>query len=306
MGIGRHDLAARLLGGEVALRTIRRARTPVLAVTDAALRVPARVAVAAVDFSASSVKAARAALELLDDGGTLYLAHVWSRTVIEHPTLLAQDDAYERALPERLARVAQLVRAPGRDVAIVPTSLVGHAAEEVVRLADARGADVVAAGSRGHGVLDRLLVGSVTSGIVRGATCAVLVTPEPTAAERAELQLALAETTESHRREEWASLLDAFTRRNRGRRTAVEVDDPDLGAQAQETGYAFLGATYDRHDGRVELMLGDAAGGTRHLTRLLEGATSIGVRSDAAGRDVALAVSQGEAQTLLTFLGDAP
>jgi hypothetical protein len=135
----------------------------------------------------------------------------------------------------------------------------------------------------------------------------VLVTPEPPPAERARLELALTGSAESRDRDEWGALLDAFSRRNVGRRTALEVDDPDLGAQAQESGYAFLGATYDRHDGRVTLMLGApaAAGPTAHLTRAIVGATSVAVRDDAGGHDVALSVRRGHAQTLLTFLPDA-
>jgi hypothetical protein len=38
---------------------------------------------------------------------------------------------------------------------------------------------------------------------------------------------------------------------------------------------------------------------------MVEGVMSIAVRADARGRDVALAVSRGDGQTLLTFLPDA-
>jgi nucleotide-binding universal stress UspA family protein len=285
---------------------IRRAPAPVLAVPDIPFPVPPRTAVVGVDFSASSVRAARAALDLLADGGTLHLVHVWARTVIDHPAMIAQDDDYERALPDRLAAVERALVDPARDVTIVSTWIGGDTAGQLVTFARTHAADFIAAGKRGHGLAERLLVGQVTTGLIRTAPCAVLVTPEPQGAERAVVELALRGTAERRDRAEWAELLDAFSRRNAGRRTVLEVDDPDFGAQAQETGYTFLGATYDRHDGRVSLMLGDPAGRLRHLTRMIDGATSLGVREDASGRDVALSVQRGDGQTLLTFQGDAP
>jgi hypothetical protein len=178
-----------------------------------------------------------------------------------------------------------------------------------VDFARAHGADLLAAGRSGHGLFERLLVGSVTTGLVRAAPCALLITPEPSVAERAELELALTGTAESYRREDWSAMLDAFSRRNRGRRASMEVDDPDLGAQAQETGYTFRGATYDRHDERVTLMLGAPAvrgEGAAHLTRAIDGVTAVAVHGDPSGPDVALAVGRGDGQTLLTFLPDSP
>lgn len=304
MGIGRHDVAARLFGGETTLRTIRRAQVPVLAVTDVPVRLPAPVAVAAMDFSPSSVKAAQTALDLVASGGTLHLVHVWSRHPIDYPDLRAADEAYERALPERFAKVERALLDRARDVTILPTSLLGNPAEQLVAFARAHGADVIAAGRRGHGLLERLLVGRVTTGLVRGAPCAVLVTPEPPPVEREALERALTGTSASQKPEEWQAMLEEFSRRNAGRRTRLEIDDPELGAQAEEAGYTLTGATYDRRDGRVALMLG-APGGAAHLTRLIDGATGIAMHSDRDGRDLALAVTRGAGQTLLTFLPDA-
>ena len=38
---------------------------------------------------------------------------------------------------------------------------------------------------------------------------------------------------------------------------AIEVDDPEIGAQVLGRG-PLLGVTYDSHDQRVEIMVGDA------------------------------------------------
>ena len=118
-------------------------------------------------------------------------------------------------------------------------------------------------------------------------------------------------TVESRAPAEWAAILDAFSRRNVGRRTAVEMDDSELGAQAVERGYALLGVTYDHHDGGIALMLGAPtaaaadASPTAHLTRTARGIVAIGVQASPDGRDAALSLRGEHGQTLLTFLPDA-
>jgi nucleotide-binding universal stress UspA family protein len=303
MGVGRHDMAARLFGGEVTLRAIRRAAAPVLAVAGAPLEVPVPVAVAAIDFSPSSVRAAHDALDLVADGGVLHLVHVWARQPLDYPAPPDADAAYERALPTRFAQVERALLDRARSVTIIAASLEGAPVPQLLAYARAHGADLIAAGRSGHGLLERLLVGRVTTGLVRAAPCAVLVTPEPSPVEREALERALGGTSASRKREEWPALLDAFSRRNQGRRTRLEVDDPDVGAQAEETGYVLRGATYDRHDARVALMFG-APGSRSHLTRAVDDVTMIAVHADPTGRDVALAVTRGAGQTLLTFLPD--
>ena len=89
--------------------------------------------------------------------------------------------------------------------------------------------------------------------------------------------------------------------RNIGRRGVLEVDDPEIGAQAQERDYPFLGATYDHHDARVELMFGELGYDGRHLSRSIGDIQSIDILQDELGRDLALRIAHGAGQTLLTF-----
>jgi hypothetical protein len=96
-------------------------------------------------------------------------------------------------------------------------------------------------------------------------------------------------------------LLTTFSKRNSGRRTILEVDDLELGAQAQEYNYPLVGTTYDERARRVELMLGDATAGGRHLTRSIGNVLAVDVLTDGEGHDVALRVQHGTSQTLLTF-----
>jgi hypothetical protein len=100
----------------------------------------------------------------------------------------------------------------------------------------------------------------------------------------------------------WAEVLDDFTRCNVGRRTRLEVDDPSIGAQAQEQDYRLLGVAFDAHDQRVEIMLGELGGGEPHLSRGIAGVESLHLLTDNDGRDLALRLRHGAGQTILTLL----
>ena len=89
----------------------------------------------------------------------------------------------------------------------------------------------------------------------------------PTIAEMDHFRRLITGTSASREPAEWAIQLDSFTRRNRGRRAVVEVDGLAQGAQVLESGYRFQGVTFDPHDERVALMLGDGASSSRHVIR---------------------------------------
>lgn len=299
MDSGRHNWIARLLLGETTLRTIRWAECPVLAVGRTFDSLP-RVAVAAIDFSPSSIAAARAALALLNNDATLYLVHVWRRSGSDHPSEMERDDAYERNLDVLFARLVATLAAPA-DVTVRTMSILGEPVEEILNFATAQGADLIAAGRRGHGFFERLLIGSVTTAVVRGAECSVLVTPDPQLAEAERLARSVTGMFESRTPSEWPAELDAFSRRNQGRRAVLEADDPTVGRRMHVKGYGFLGAAYDRKDRRAELMLGDASAGVSHMTHSMPDVKLVAVRSAADGKDEALLVSHGGGWAMLTF-----
>jgi hypothetical protein len=168
-------------------------------------------------------------------------------------------------------RIARLVRA-------------GDPADETLAAAAERGADLVAAGTYGLNAVERLLVGSVSTAIVRRAGTAVLACREPDAREVARIERALFGVTEQADQAACAALLADATARNAGRRDAL----------VQERGYAFLGAAYDRHDRRVELMFGDPDEPTRHVTHSVGREGAVQVTTGADGRDAALRVEHRE------------
>jgi hypothetical protein len=100
----------------------------------------------------------------------------------------------------------------------------------------------------------------------------------------------------------WAMELHRFTNRNAGRVTRVEVDSPDFGAQSQERGFPLRGISYDAHDDRVLITLGQQASAEHHLTHSIPKATAIYLLVDTRGRDEALAISQSDTNTLLRFV----
>lgn len=300
MGRGRHDPVARLLAGETVLRTVRRSDRPVLAVADD-LQARPRVAVVGMDFSPSSIAAARCALDIVDEHATVYLVHVWSRSASDHPSERARDEAYEAQLPELFSRAIDLLDAPA-GVTVKPVTLLGAPAKEILWFAESQGADLIAAGKQGHGFFERLLVGSVTTRLLRAAASSVLVTPLPPIAEADELSRRLTGSSMSTTPDEWIVQLDGFSRRNHGRRVVLEIDDPSVGGQAQVTGYALLGAVYDHRDHRVQLMLGNPVDQTRYLTHMIEHVNSVIVRTDREGHDVALQVMHEGGSAQLTFL----
>lgn len=94
----------------------------------------------------------------------------------------------------------------------------------------------------------------------------------------------------------WAGLVRDFTRRNEGRRTRLEIDDPELGAQWQEVDLPLQGVDYDPCDGSVEIIVG-APGGPR-LSHRVAGVTEIDVQQG-GGVDRTLRLAHGTGQTLL-------
>jgi nucleotide-binding universal stress UspA family protein len=296
-GLGRHRVIDRVFGNETALRLVRVSSTPVLAVAPGLDHAPHRVVVA-IDFSETSLRAARLSLELAAHNAVVYLAHVAPRdsTSYDWNGLGA---SYRDDAGYALQKIHDQLHVPD-GITVQRVMLHGDPATELLSFATNVRADMIASGSHGHGFVARMLIGSVTTRMLRCSTCSVLSVPH-LAAMTGVRTTAEPPVVTAIPRGQWSTQLDTFTRRNAGRRGVLEVDDPEIGAQAQENDYPLLGAAFDAHGERVELMLGELGTGRRHLTRDIGGVTGIDVLRDDTGRDVALRVAHGAGQTLLTF-----
>lgn len=76
---------------------------------------------------------------------------------------------------KRLKSLAQPLRAEGLEVEEVV--LVGLAVDDILEQAAARKVDYIVLGSHGHGALYHLFSGSVVTGVLKRATCPVIVVP---------------------------------------------------------------------------------------------------------------------------------
>ena len=113
------------------------------------------------DGSEAARRALDRAADLVDGyGSTLAVVTVTGRDE-DDATTATLDDARERLL--------------ARHVTASYVEQVGEPADGLVEAATSRGADLLVVGRRDHGALERLVLGSVSTKVLHGAPCDVLV-----------------------------------------------------------------------------------------------------------------------------------
>jgi nucleotide-binding universal stress UspA family protein len=172
LGRGEHHAWDRLFGPETAIAVARRSRAPVLAAPPNAREIPSRV-LAAVDFTKSSVNAAKLAARLMRPNGTLILAHVSAfddRTAADGSLA----DLYDAGVANKLdACRREIHRETRRHIETVV--LTGEVVGQLVEYAGRERCDLIAVGGHHLGLIDRILLGSGRSGLLRSAPCSVLI-----------------------------------------------------------------------------------------------------------------------------------
>jgi nucleotide-binding universal stress UspA family protein len=301
VGTGRHAVLGRFLYGERALEVVRSALGPVLVVPPAA-RPPFKHAMVSVDFSQASMRAAAAAVEMLERGGRITLVHVKSATRLNEDSVGWWNDAYELRSREMLARFADALPEPA-GVTVETVLLHGDTVDTLVTYAIAHDVDLIACGRRRHSFLERILVGSVSSALIRRAPCSVLVTPERPYDNELEDASWMTGVHVSRTPEEWPALLQDVSRRNAGRRVQLVMEaDGAHGVESLEKGYAFLTADYDRPGKRVNIALGDPDDPGSHLMHRIAGLRELEIRADSSGWDTTLRLEAAPGRCTLTFL----
>lgn len=301
IGLNHHDAFDRLFWGDTMLGLVRRGDAPVLAVSPGLKSLPRRVVIA-VDFSRSSTAALRAALMVVEGQATIYLAHVKVASELPLSDIALWESEYDLALPTAFERITAGVEIPA-GIHIQTVTLRGNAPKEILELAKSTNADLIVAGSHGRGAIRRMIVGSVATHLLRGTPCSIMIVPRAaTAYLGRETHEVIDYPGEPIETANWPRRLKEFTQRNIARHAVLEIDDPEIGSQAEVTDYPFLGVDFDRHSGRVEIMLGDPEPDGRHLTHSTTGVTSIDVLIDSNNKDAVLRLAHGTGQTLLTFL----
>jgi nucleotide-binding universal stress UspA family protein len=143
---------------------------------------PFRTILFAADFSENSKDAFRMACALAVENQTrLLVLHVLEPDLVpEGPTYVAQptvpfsETGGEQGRPEAVKRRLGEVYAPAQALDVEYHTRLGAVSEEVLRMADEVGAELIAMGTHGRTGLRRLLAGSVAIAVLRGARCSVL------------------------------------------------------------------------------------------------------------------------------------
>jgi nucleotide-binding universal stress UspA family protein len=138
--------------------------------------------VVATDGSPAAAAALDAALDLAEaTGHTIALVTVWQALQgdfgLVHPAVAVLPDLLdaERRHAEETLREGKR-HAEQRGIPIETQLLTGSPAETIVRFADEHAASLLACGTRGHGTVAELVLGSVSRELIRRASCPVVVT----------------------------------------------------------------------------------------------------------------------------------
>jgi nucleotide-binding universal stress UspA family protein len=175
MGLRARTSMQRAVRAETVLRVMAQTTIPILATTPALSRLPRRI-MAAVDFGRAGVRAARAALALLGEGGTLDLVFVDRESFPVPETLEGSEVIHRQGVAAAFARLRTEIGAPA-SVAVTTTVLEGAPSEALRQFAEQLKPDVISVGARHHGMMDRVLLGSVTADLVHDGRWSLLIVP---------------------------------------------------------------------------------------------------------------------------------
>jgi nucleotide-binding universal stress UspA family protein len=177
VGLEVHGAPGRTASEDGALQVTRAADVPVLAVPADHASLPTN-ALVAMDFSPASRRAARACIPLLAQGATLTLAYVKPDVDLAALGKEGWATIHDHGVARLLDQLAGSLAVPG-DVSIETLLLRGDPAAALLNHLSRGDFDLVATGAQGQTELERHLTGSVSTALLRGARCAVLIAPPP-------------------------------------------------------------------------------------------------------------------------------
>jgi nucleotide-binding universal stress UspA family protein len=175
-GLRVHSLMDRFVGDETALRVTRATDRPVFAVAPELAHLPTR-AVAGIDFSRASMRAASAAAGMIADGGTLTLVHARPRLDPAAASADGIDLPYLRGVTAALDGLRGTIAANHPKITVEAERRDGEAAETILNFAVATHADFVAVGRHRRSAIAHAVLGSVATTLLRKAKVSVLVLP---------------------------------------------------------------------------------------------------------------------------------
>jgi nucleotide-binding universal stress UspA family protein len=176
LGLQRHGKLARALNDETVLSVMRTASCPVIGVAPDTVDLPRRIVVA-VDFSAASVHAARVATSIADERASLALTYV--QPMLLYPPGDGENVIHELGVQHGFGSLTKELTRPGLivDHIVLPHELSLGTSKLLLEYADDKSADLIAAGSAEHSRVDRWMIGSVSTDLVRDGRKSVLIVP---------------------------------------------------------------------------------------------------------------------------------
>jgi nucleotide-binding universal stress UspA family protein len=130
----------------------------------------------AVDYSPSTERVLAAARDLASlSGGEVWVLHLREREVMLPPAGSYVTESADEAQAKVDSAVAELTEAGIKAHAVVRNTQHGHAAREIVEDAKAQNVGAIIMGSRGHGDLAGLVLGSTAHKVIHLADRPVLV-----------------------------------------------------------------------------------------------------------------------------------
>jgi len=286
VGTGRHGALGRVVYGERAVQIARLSERPVLVVPPSAMAGPVSETVVAVDFSPASLRAARFAISMTADFGRLTLVHVKSAVKLSEEGAGWWENAYERRATDLFHRFVASLRAE-RGITIDTRLLHGDVASVLVSYAREVGAGLIACGGRRHSFIERMLLGSVSTELIRRADCTVAVMPDRGHESSAEVLPVAGGVVESWDPTAWPALIEGFARRNGGRAAQLRFKAASpQGAGSVESGFRLVDASFDRAATRAEIVLADPDVDGSQLSHRISNVRAVMVSTDASGRDV--------------------
>jgi len=176
VGLRRHGRVDRALNDETSLNVMRNSTCPVLGVIQGQTALPVRI-LAAIDFSALSLIASRTARAIAGREAVLVLAYV-------PPLTALLGDEGERVIHTLGVRAAfeRATKELGDDGIsfdhiVLEQDAAKSTAAAILEYASSSNADVIAAGTRHLGLVDRWMMGSVSTELVRDGRHSVLIVP---------------------------------------------------------------------------------------------------------------------------------
>ena len=300
VGTGQHNPIGRFVYGERAVQISRLCDRPLIVVPPTAKVGPIREAIVAVDFSPASQRAARFALDLMADDGELVLVHVKSAVNLSDEGAGWWEEAYKKRTTDLFRRFTALLH-PGRGIRVVTRLLNGDVADAILAYAR-RDAGLIACGGRQHSFIERMLLGSVSTQLIRRAECPVVIVPDRGVEAPNESLPAVGGVVESWDANAWAGLIERFGRRNSGRPTQLRFKTASPhGAGSIEQGYRLVDATFDRAAARAEIVLSDPESASSQLSHRISNVRAVMVSTDAMGRDTSLRLDTATGRCTVTL-----